>query len=95
MIPFDVAVALAVLVILGLVVLFVIRWGRGGIPYEDGLGETWVTYVPEPEDPRALPRAGTPSDPNGAPAPQEEAKGEEPSRDGSGMDARDSDPDSR
>jgi hypothetical protein len=61
--PFDVVVALVVVVILFALLILVIRWARGGAPYDDGLGEGWVEYAPEPDDPATLPADLRPGDP--------------------------------
>jgi hypothetical protein len=65
--PFDVAVALAVVVILFALLFLVIRWARGGVPHDDGLGGAWVEYVPEPDDPASLPAEARSVDPAAAP----------------------------
>lgn len=70
--PFDALVALAVLVILFALLLGIILWARGAPAYDDGRAADWVTYLPEPDDPRRLPGETPPAD---GPEPAEDDAG--------------------
>jgi hypothetical protein len=88
---FDALVALAVLVIMFGLLFGIILWARGAPVYDDGRAADYVTYVPEPDDPRRLPGEGPHGQPTreatGAPirgssgVPNDEPRGPE-GRDG-------------
>ena len=44
----DLLIAMAVLIVLVMVIVGVVRWARGGAPYDDGTAPMFVPYVPEP-----------------------------------------------
>lgn len=46
----DVVVAAVVLVALGALIIGLVRWSRGGAPYDDGTGAFYAPHGPEPDD---------------------------------------------
>jgi len=63
----DVLIALGVLGVLGVVVVGFVRWARGGAPYDDGTGATYVPYVPEPSLDESAPPPGVEAHESGPP----------------------------